>query len=212
MATRRAAAKERTLAKLREAGRAVLLEIGVAQASIQDITARAGVATGTFYAHFPSKAAFVDALVEELNHRLAEEVMAILNKPPLPPAPELLKQLAHAVVEYWAANIQAIPIFADHLARHANEEILRIGTNKEAIGIVKSIVASVPSLQLKTSPEFLVANIVAMWRASGMLASNLEPAERKRVARDLAQSTQVLLTQFAPAILDVDLNDVIAGL
>jgi len=190
----------------------VLLEMGVSQASIQDITMRAGVATGTFYAHFPSKAAFVDSLVEELNHRLAEQVLTILNDPPLPPAPVLIRKIARAVVEYWAANIQAIPIFTDHLARHASEEILRIGTNKEAIAIVKSIVAAVPAIQLKSTPEFIVANIVAIWRASGMLGSTLDEAGRERLTEDLSATTELLIGQFAPALLTMDLNQIVEAL
>jgi AcrR family transcriptional regulator len=208
----RAEDKAATLARLRKTGREVLVEVGVAGASVQQIAARAGIATGSFYLHFPSKAAFVDSIVDELNQGLVQRMLGVLASLPQPTAPVLLDRLATAVIEYWAENIDAIPLFADHLARNASEEIMRIGTNKQSVGMVRRIIAAVPSIDLRTTPEFLVANIVALWRASGLLASTYDPPARARAARDLATATRALLIEFAPGALDLDLSTVLASL
>jgi AcrR family transcriptional regulator len=208
----RAEDKAATLERLRKVGREVLVEVGVTGASVHQIAARAGIATGSFYLHFPSKAAFVDSIVAELNQGLVQRMLGVLSSVPQPTAPVLLDRLAVAVVEYWAENIDAIPLFADHLARNASEEILRIGTNKQSVGMVRRIIAAVPSVTLRTTPEFLVANIVALWRASGLLAFTFDAEARAQAARDLAAATRALLTEFAPGALDLDLSTLMASL
>jgi AcrR family transcriptional regulator len=51
---------------LLEAAEAVFVERGIAKATIDEITARAGVAKGTFYLYFSSKAEVVQALHDRL--------------------------------------------------------------------------------------------------------------------------------------------------
>lgn len=208
----RAEDKAATLARLRKAGREVLVEAGVARASIQQIAARAGIATGSFYVHFESKAAFIDSLIEELNQGLVARMLTVLMQHPPPTPTVLIEQLAETVVEYWAENIDAIPLFADHLARNASEEILRIGTNLQSVAMVQRIIAAVPEIKLRTTPEFLVANLVAIWRASGLLASTYDAQRRAQTARDLAAATRALLVEFAPKALELDLRVLLASL
>jgi AcrR family transcriptional regulator len=65
---------ERTRARLLEAAEAVFAERGFDEASIVQITQRAGVAMGTFYLYFPSKQAIFHELVLDLNHRLRADI------------------------------------------------------------------------------------------------------------------------------------------
>ncbi|MDX1733958.1 MAG: TetR/AcrR family transcriptional regulator [Halioglobus sp.] len=65
--------RRETRGALMEAGRALFIERPVEQVSIESITARAGVAKGSFYNHFPSR----DALFEEL---IEQTVAGLLNK------------------------------------------------------------------------------------------------------------------------------------
>ncbi|MFQ5340243.1 MAG: TetR/AcrR family transcriptional regulator [Anaerolineae bacterium] len=65
---------QQTRQNLLQAAEEVFGEKGYERASIVEITRRAGVAQGTFYNYFPDKkAAFVE-LVQELGHRLRQEL------------------------------------------------------------------------------------------------------------------------------------------
>lgn len=73
--------KDRTLGAKGEATRQRLMDAaeeifgtkGFYQTSVSDITQKAGVAQGTFYLYFPTKADIFRALVEHLSHTLRKE-------------------------------------------------------------------------------------------------------------------------------------------
>lgn len=62
--------------RLLEAGRAVVAKRGVGRATVDEVTKRAGVAKGTFYLYFDSKATLVSALQEDFLRRIARAVEA----------------------------------------------------------------------------------------------------------------------------------------
>lgn len=66
-----------TAARLLDAARDVFSETGYASARVEDIVTRAGVSHGTFYTHYPNKAAVLDALVR----RSAGRIGAIAETP-----------------------------------------------------------------------------------------------------------------------------------
>lgn len=61
---------QRTRQQLLDAAEQVFGEVGYDQASIAEITRRAGVALGTFYVYFPHKQAIFVELIDELGLRL----------------------------------------------------------------------------------------------------------------------------------------------
>jgi AcrR family transcriptional regulator len=65
-----AARGQRTRARLLEAAERIFAELGYHDASIVKITEAAGVAQGTFYLYFSSKAKIFDELVRDLNRRV----------------------------------------------------------------------------------------------------------------------------------------------
>ncbi|HSV41400.1 MAG TPA: TetR/AcrR family transcriptional regulator [Nocardioidaceae bacterium] len=65
--------RERTRQRLVEAGRTLITEKGVAGLRIQEITAEADVALGSFYNYFPTKEDLVEAVVEESLAELGAE-------------------------------------------------------------------------------------------------------------------------------------------
>jgi len=65
-------------------GRELFDRYGYKDVSIADITRAAGIATGSFYAHFPGKGEFYDAVLDELERdgiREIEERVALLSSP-----------------------------------------------------------------------------------------------------------------------------------
>lgn len=75
--------RERTVAAILDAGRALMTEAGYAGVTVDDVTARAGVAKGAFYHHFPSKQALLDAVVDRLQGEIADELRADRAPDPL---------------------------------------------------------------------------------------------------------------------------------
>jgi AcrR family transcriptional regulator len=82
---------QRTRQLLRQAFIEVAQEKGLTAVSIQDITERANVNRGTFYAHFPDKYALVDALIREEFQRL------LASK--LPPASQWDRGTLHLLIQ-----------------------------------------------------------------------------------------------------------------
>ena len=110
MAYRRSAATEARLAEARErivdAALAQVAEGGYASASVQAVAARAGVATGSVYRHFPSKA----ELFGEVFRRQANQELGVLEEIASGDAPAL-ERLA-AATEALARRALASPTLA----------------------------------------------------------------------------------------------------
>ena len=69
---------EATRRKILDAAEAVFGEMGYYEASISEITRRAGVAQGTYYIYFHSKREIFAELVEDIGHRLRTEMRAAI--------------------------------------------------------------------------------------------------------------------------------------
>ncbi len=110
MAYRRSAATEARLAEARErivdAALAQVAEGGYASASVQAVAARAGVATGSVYRHFPSKA----ELFGEVFRRQATQELGVLEEIATHDSPAL-ERLAEAT-EGLARRALASPTLA----------------------------------------------------------------------------------------------------
>lgn len=69
---------EATKQKLLSAAEEVIGSSGYFRTSVTDITAKAGVAQGTFYFYFPSKQDIFEQLVRDLSHNLRREISQAL--------------------------------------------------------------------------------------------------------------------------------------
>lgn len=70
---------QRTRQRLLEAAETVFGEKGFENASIFEITRKAGVAQGTFYIYFPDKRAAFRELVKELNHLVRKDIAVAVS-------------------------------------------------------------------------------------------------------------------------------------
>ena len=96
--SRRHRKKERTRREIYEAAMRLFAKKGFGAVTIADICEEADVGRGTFFLHFPSKA----ALLYEFNQRVAEEFRATLVEPRAPARDEL-----RALVERMAVELVA---------------------------------------------------------------------------------------------------------
>ncbi len=65
---------QKTRAKLLKAAEKVFGDKGYYEASISEITRKAGLGSGTFYIYFSSKYQIFDALIQNLNHELRKSI------------------------------------------------------------------------------------------------------------------------------------------
>ncbi len=95
-------AGQQTRERLLDAGVAVAEEHGLTGLSVNRVVAEAGVAKGTFYVHFPNRAAFVDALHERFHEQVGEAVAAAVKS--LAPGPDRIVAGAEAYLDQCLRN------------------------------------------------------------------------------------------------------------
>ena len=144
-----------------EAAREVLSESG-ANASMEEIAARAGVGIGTVYRKFASK----DALIDELLRLALEEVMAAAER-------ALARTDGHGLDELLRAVGQS---FADH-ARYANL-LLERPTDPAASRRMRAAISELTARAVTAgtvNPGTTAADIMALnWAMRGLVQSDGE--------------------------------------
>lgn len=78
-------------AELIEAATRLFAEKGLEETAVSDIVAAAGVAQGTFYLYFESKAEVANAVVVNVSEQIVEGVEEIANEPDTPALDKLLR-------------------------------------------------------------------------------------------------------------------------
>ncbi len=100
---RQVAVRERIV----DAASAQVAEAGYASASVSAVAERAGVATGSVYRHFPSKAELFAEVFRRASQRELDVVAAVTSDESLPPA-----QRVAAAAEAFARRALAAPVMA----------------------------------------------------------------------------------------------------
>ena len=148
--SRRDRKKERTRREIYEAAMRLFAKAGFGAVTIADICEEADVGRGTFFLHFPSKA----ALLYEFNQRVAEEFRAALVEPRAPARDELCALVERMSVELAAQAEIMTAMLAEFFA------------SPEALAAV--------SVQGNALPE-LVTEIVRRGQERGEFARRLDP-------------------------------------
>ena len=116
------AIQQRTLqtrAKLVAAAKSVVAESGYEAMRVEEVVLRAGVAKGTFFAHFKDK----DALMDQL---IGAEIDAHLDKIDAAPTPETIDDMAAALmplVDYMSCERYVFDVILRHSGAAANADI-----------------------------------------------------------------------------------------
>lgn len=129
-----------TRAKLFAAAAELIGERGFHGTTVDDIVERAGVAKGTVYYHFRSKAELFDALLTEHFTRLGELFAAAVESAPT--ASDALRALAHAELSYIHANQAASKLLMSELWRADREWAETLRDLRERYGTVIAEVIS----------------------------------------------------------------------
>lgn len=83
----------KTRAKLIDAARAIISDVGYAALRVEQVVAEAGVAKGTFFAHFKDKDALLDRLI-------GEEIDKLLDHIETSPTPKSVQDIVSALMPY----------------------------------------------------------------------------------------------------------------
>jgi AcrR family transcriptional regulator len=152
--------------RILDAAREVLGESG-ADASMEEIAARAGVGVGTVYRRFASK----DALIDELLRLAMEEVLTAADR-------ALARTDGHGLREFLRAIGQSL---ADH-ARYANLFLARRASDASDATALRSR-AAIEELTARAvaagtiAPASTVADVMSLiWALRGLVQSNEEEA------------------------------------
>jgi AcrR family transcriptional regulator len=116
---------KRTRQLLQHAFLELLQEKGFETLNIQDITARATVNRGTFYAHFPDKFALLDAVIREQFHQAVERHLPSASRLGRP----TLRLLIQTVFEYFSEIYHRCPpseTMKPFLEQAVQEELTRL--------------------------------------------------------------------------------------
>lgn len=152
---------EATRARLIEATRDIVREVGYAHASTRAIAQAAGVAEGTIYRHFPHKAALFFATLVESNAPIIEWVTALPDRAGRGTVEE---NLVDAAVQLASLRDQIVPL---ELAIAADPELAAHRRNVMA--------AAGPSLP--PGPPEAVAAYLAAEQRLGRVRGDVDPSE-----------------------------------
>ncbi len=146
---RRERKKAQTRDKIFEAAMTLFADSGYDSVTIEQICDEADVANGTFFLHFPTKAAVLD----ELNVRLSDTLLTELQGQE-GSAADKLRQVREAVIKLWS----------DHAAlmQHLLGEVMTRPLEEQAQGATQDLIV-------------LVSEIITEGQASGEFSTEFNP-------------------------------------
>lgn len=185
---RTGATRDRLLA----AGREIVAAGGMTALRTEEVVLRAGVAKGTFFAHFADRDQFLAALLAE---RLGGEVARL----PVPEDRDGLAALLGQVFEAFAADAETVAL----LARFSGPAGAGLGMDLMICGIIDRLAQGVAGMQARgqvlnrARPEVLAEALLAL--VFHAAASAQCPAHGERAA--VRARAEALLRQMVEALL-----------
>jgi AcrR family transcriptional regulator len=168
--TLRGKQKAATRLAILTAARGCFGRLGVAGASIQDITRQAGVAQGTFYVHFASKEQVAETLLGDFNQELAAKLTAAWDPAVANDPRAYLTAVATAFLDHWREHHEFVRIYAEHAGSGLDLHQLRDGINppmRELSTRVLSVLAAARG-HTHAPVELVAQGLLSMWLRIGL--------------------------------------------
>ncbi len=178
----------RTRAAIIEAARVILERDGFRDARIGDITREAGVASGSFYTYFASKAEVVNALLPAIGEDLLDPI-AGPGAQGVPDIATRVEMMIRAYLENYKRNVKLLKVLEE----------------------VTSAEKTVAEWRLERSREFArrAAIDITGWQSRGLVDPELDPAVTARALSGMV----VRMAYFVYAVGDtIPLDDLVANL
>jgi AcrR family transcriptional regulator len=204
---RRAEKKALSRRRILEAAREVFFRDGFMEANLDDVARGAGVAKGTLYRYFDSKAELYVAVLAhngDIFERKMRESAAVQSVPP----PELIRAVARFYLDHWLSNQDYFQIFwaienqsvIGELPEGVIDEVTRLW--EQCVDIVAGIVRrGVDEGHFRECDPWEVADI--LWTlANGLIQTERSPARRRLRKRGLdatfTDAIELVLRGLAP--------------
>lgn len=147
----------KTRAKLIEAAQVVVDEAGYEALRVEQVVASAGVAKGTFFAHFKDK----DALMEQLIGPKVDSYLDAIETLPAPKDVEGLVQALMPLVGFMTSERYVFDVILRHSGAAAKETVGPIAQNFQRTGMVLGPWLAMGPFRNDISPELLADGVGA---------------------------------------------------
>ena len=169
--------KDRTRALLLDVATQMLGERGFGSTSVDDIAEKAGVAKGTVYYHFKSKADLVDALIIDGLTVLADDMRAVVDEPAS--ARESIQRLVRAELAFIREHRQFAKLLVRELWQEDRAWRASLMLIREQIVTVirKQVERGISSGELRDDldPHFAASSLFALTAVTALDWVELEP-------------------------------------
>lgn len=182
--------KAETRASLKRAARLCLEGTSFPDLQISAITREAGVATGTFYVHFPNKEALLDEVFIEFNERQAERIGAVWQGGMDTPS-DTLRRVAGAVLDAWMAERRLLEAFVRRAATSSSLGALRDGINPPVAAYLSQAISAFAASRGAeiAHPGLITQAVLGMW-----MRVALQYLFNPEISRDAAVETLTTMT------------------
>ena len=182
---------ERSRKKILDSARAVFFEQGFARANLDEVARRAGLAKGTIYRYFDTKAElYVEVLVQNADTFL-ERMRRVVD--PSDSAADQIRKIARFYFDHYTSQLEYFRIFwaidNERLIGELPPNLVGKVTElwKQALGLLAEVIErGIERKELLRCDPWLTANVV--WVGANAVIQTLEvPARRELWARDVTK-------------------------
>lgn len=188
--SRRTQKKAQSRRRILEAAREIFFRDGFMDANLDEMAVRAGVAKGTLYRYFASKADLYVAVLARNGEIFEEKMRECVSAPEVDP-PELIRRLGRFYFHHWTTNREYFQIFwamenqsvIGELPVDVIEEVTRLWA--ECVQILAEIVQrGVDEGCFRPCDPWEIADI--LWTlANGLIQTETSPAHHRLRRRSL---------------------------
>jgi TetR/AcrR family transcriptional regulator len=205
---RREQRKSEQRRRIQDSARDVFFRDGFVAANLDEVAEGAGVAKGTLYRYFDSKAELYVAVLSQDGQSFADKMRESVEAPDLAP-PEMIRRLARFYFEHWRSHAQYFQIFwalenqpvIGELPKGVVDEVSRLW--ETCLSILAEVVErGVAEGFFRPVDPWVVADI--LWTLSnGIIQAESNPAHQRLRKRDLQQTFEdavdLVLAGLAPS-------------
>jgi AcrR family transcriptional regulator len=182
---------ERSKRRILDSARAVFFEQGFERANLDEVARRAGLAKGTIYKHFESKAELYVAVLAQNADVFVERMVRELD--PTLSAADQIRRLGRFYFAHYTTQVEYFRIFwaieNQRLIGQLPAHLVALVTEvwKRALGVLSGVIErGVAAGEFQPCDAWLAANVI--WVGANAVIQTLEvPARRELWARDVAR-------------------------
>jgi AcrR family transcriptional regulator len=184
-----------TVAAIVEAAARVFAEVGVEQATTNEIAEVAGVSIGSLYQYFPNKRALLEALYDRESERLHEVFLRMVGERGVDDVPGLIHAFIAETLALFEANAALYRVLLDEVPRSVGLD-LNYRIDDRAIAALRPLLAVGVNRIQPSDPDIAARLIVWTYRYNTVAALRqpMTPSARKAFVDELtAMLCQYLL-------------------